>query len=267
VKRESVLASQGRQAESNRMPDRQPLGRTQEPQAGLETVRVSVREGYKLWAATYDDNPNPLLALEERGLCPMLPDLRCKDALDIGCGTGRWLRALLDRGARSVVGVDSCAEMIGRASKKAFLRNRLILADGLALPLRSRVADVIVCSFTVGHVLNTRVLASELARVVRPRADVFVTDMHPEAQARGWRCAFSRTDQTVEIRTFAHALEDLRSSFDCEGFKLVKSGEFCLGEPERRIFWVAGKENIFETARLVRAVLVLHFRLVQSRTG
>jgi hypothetical protein len=30
---------------------------------------------------------------------------------------------------------------------------------------------------------------------------------------------------------------------------------------------VAGKENIFETARLVRAVLVLHFRLVQSRTG
>jgi len=236
-------------------------------ESGHDKVLVSSQEGYKLWSATYDDDPNPLLALEERGLCPMLPDLRCKDALDIGCGTGRWLRALLDRGARSVVGVDSCAEMIGRASSKPFTRNRLVLADALALPLRARMADVIVCSFTVGHLLNTRLLASEVARVARPGADIFVTDMHPEAQARGWRCAFRRTDQTVEIRTFAHALEDHRSSFEREGFKLAKSGEFCLGEPERRIFWVAGKDNIFETACSVRAVLVLHFRLVQSAIG
>jgi len=243
------------------------LCRAPKLQGSVDTHFVSVQEGYKLWAATYDDDPNPLLALEERGLCPMLPDLRRKDALDIGCGTGRWLRALLDRGARSVVGVDFCAEMIGRASIKRFLRTRLVLADGLALPLRARMADVILCSFTVGHVLNTRLLAKELARVARPHADVFVTDMHPDAQARGWRCAFRRTDQTVEIRTFAHALEDLRSSFDCEGFKLVKSGEFCLGEPERRIFWVARKENIFETACSVRAVLVLHFRPVRSVTG
>ena len=242
-------------------------GQESRVEGGPDTVLVSAQEGYKLWAATYDDDPNPLLALEERGLCPMLPDLRCKDALDIGCGTGRWLHALLHHGARSAVGVDFCAEMIGRASSKALLRNRLVLADGLALPLRARMADVIVCSFTVGHVLNTRLLASELARVARPRADVFVTDMHPEAQARGWRCAFRGTGQTVEIKTFAHAPEDLRSSFECEGFKLLKSGEFCLGEPERRIFWVAGKNSMFETACSVRAVLVLHFRLVRSVPG
>jgi len=237
-------------------------GQESKVESGPDTVLVSAQDGYKLWAATYDDDPNPLLALEERGLCPMLPDLRCKDALDIGCGTGRWLRALLDRGPRSVVGVDSCPEMIGRASSKPLLRNRLVLADGLALPLRARVADVIVCSFTVGHVLNTRVLASELARVGRPRADVFVTDMHPEARARGWRCAFRRANQTVEIKTFAHAPEDVRSSFECNGFKHVKSGDFCLGEPERRIFWVAGKDHMFETACSMPAVLIHHFRLV-----
>ena len=228
---------------------------------GQGAVCVSAPEGYQLWAETYDDDPNPLLALEERGLCPMLPDLRCKDALDIGCGTGRWLSTLLGRGARSVVGVDASAAMIVRAATKPLLRGRLVLADCLALPLRAQVADVIVCSFAVGHVLNTRALASELARVARPHADVFVTEMHPEAQARGWRCAFRRENKTVEISNSAHTPEDLRRSFEPEGFKLVQSRDLCLGEPERRIFSEARKSHIFETACSRPAVLVLQFRL------
>ena len=227
----------------------------------LDTILVSAQEGYKLWAATYDDEPNPLLALEARGLCSMLPDLRGKDALDVGCGTGRWLSILLSRGARSVVGIDCSAAMIVCAATKPSLRNRLVLADGLALPLRALVADVIVCSFAVGHVLDTRGLASELARVARPHADVFVTDMHPEAQARGWRCAFRRENKTVEINSSAHASEDLRRSFEPEGFKLVRSCDLHLGEPERRIFSAAKKDHIFEAACSRPAVLVLHFRV------
>ena len=227
----------------------------------LDTIYVSAREGYRLWAATYDDDPNPLLALEERELNPILPHLKYKDALDVGCGTGRWLSTLLGRGARSVVGVDSSAEMIVRAATKPLLRNCLVLGDCLALPLRAQVADVIVCSFTVGHVLNTRALASELSRVARPHADVFVTDMHPEAQARGWRCAFRREDKTVEIKSFVHTLEDVRKSFEPEGFKLVQSRDLHLGEPERRVFLEARKSRIFETACSLPAVLLLHFKL------
>jgi hypothetical protein len=118
-----------------------------------------------------------------------------------------------------------------------------------------------LCSFTIGHVSNIGALASELGRVARPCADVFVSDMHPAAQARGWRCAFRRADRTVEIETFVHTAPELRASFEHEGFSLVKSGDFRLGEPERRIFAAAGKDAMFETARAVPAVLVLHFRL------
>ena len=39
-----------------------------------ESNCVSPGEGYKLWAASYDGDLNPLLALEERALRPMLPD-------------------------------------------------------------------------------------------------------------------------------------------------------------------------------------------------
>jgi len=226
-----------------------------------ESTRVSPGEGYKLWAATYDEDLNPLLALEVRALRPMLPGLRHKDAVDIGCGTGRWLCTLAGLGARSVVGADASPEMLRRANAKPSLRGRLVLADNCALPLRGESADVMVCSFTLGHVFDTRALASELARVARPGADLFVTDMHPAARAQGWRCAFRCADRTVEIETFVHALPDLRDSFEDEGFSLVKSGDFRFGESERPIFSAAGKDAIYETARRVPAVLVLHFRL------
>ena len=226
-----------------------------------EPTCVSALQGYKLWAATYDSDLNPLLALEERVLRPMLPELRHKDALDIGCGTGRWLCTLVNLGARSVIGVDASPEMILCARAKPSLRGRLVIADTARLPLRPKSADVILCSFTTGHVFNTRVLASELKRVARPGADVFVTDMHPAARARGWRCAFRSAGRTVEIKTFIHAVPDLRDSFEGEGLSLVKSGDFRLGEPERRIFTAAGKHARFEGVRAVPAVLVLHFRL------
>jgi malonyl-CoA O-methyltransferase len=222
---------------------------------------VSPQEGYKLWAATYDDDPNPLLALEDRELENLLPSLGGKDALDVGCGTGRWLRKLLAHGARSVVGVDFCAPMVGRANSQPALQQRLVLGDCLALPLRAQVADVIVCSFTVGHLSNPRALASELARVARPHAEIFLTDMHPLAQARGWRCAFRSQSRAIEIKSFVHAPEDLQKSFAAEGIKLVQSRDLSLGEPERRIFSRAGKSHIFERACSLPAVLVLHRRL------
>jgi len=222
---------------------------------------VSAKEGYRLWAATYDDDPNPLLALEERGVFPILPGLRYKDALDVGCGTGRWLQTFLSLGARSVLGVDYSAEMMVRAAGKPVLRNRLVLGDCLALPLRARVADVVVCSFVVGHVLKLRTFASELSRVSRLHADVFITEMHPDAQASGWRCAFRRGNKTVEVSGLTHTPADLRKTFESEGFELVLCRDLRLGEPERRIFAKAGKGHLFEAACSLPAVLVLQFRL------
>ncbi len=229
--------------------------------ATSERRRVSAQEGYRLWAATYDDDPNPLLALEERGLDLLLPSLEGKEGLDVGCGTGRWLRRLFVRGARSVVGVDFTAEMTARAAANPLLRNRLILADCVSLPFRPQIADFIVCSFTVGHVGNIRALARELSRVSRPRAELFVTDLHPEAQARGWRCGFRYLHGSVELEGFVHTQRDTERSFGSEGFNLVGCHDLRLGEPEKPVFARAGKSSFFREACAVPAVVVYHFLL------
>jgi len=65
-------------------------------------VQIGITAGYDKWAATYDRDPNPLIALEESVVLELVGDVRGKQVLDLGCGTGRsdfhpyWI--VFDRG-------------------------------------------------------------------------------------------------------------------------------------------------------------------------
>ena len=223
-------------------------------------VVVSSEEGYELWAEAYDRDPNPLLALEERTLKPLLRGVAGKQALDVACGTGRWLQILLGLGACRAIGVDRSPGMLHMAATKNCLCGRLVRGDCVALPFRSEVAGLIVCSFALGHVSQVRRFASELARVAKVQADVWVTDLHPEGYSRGWRAAFRHSSGAREIVAFAHSMEEVREAFESAGLELVECMEPRLGEPERFIFTQTGKADLFRNLAGLPAVLICHFR-------
>ena len=227
-------------------------------------TRVSVEEGYGLWAPSYDGELNPLLALEQRQVEPMLPDLGGKRVLDVACGTGRWLERLLRGGARAGVGVDLSSAMLDSARGKRGLRDRLVRADGLRLPFASGIADLAICSFALAHLRELEPLVRELARVAGPQADLFVTDVHPRGYARGWQTAFFVDGRTVGISTFPHPVEEVRESFETHGFELLQLTEARLGEPEWPIFLQAGKAGHFKEACEAPAVLICQFRRKSS---
>jgi SAM-dependent methyltransferase len=230
------------------------------PGAALPPDLRKVNLGYALWAATYDREPNPLLALEERVLEPRLPDVRHKTVLDVGCGTGRWLIRLLRRGARWGVGVDLSTEMLGCAASKCPHGAWLARADALALPLSAKTMDLIICSFTLSHIGNLPEMASELARVARKGTDVYLSGLHPDARARGWRCAFRNGAETVEIPEFHRPLEAVPRFFTAAGFEFASLLEPHFGSEERSIFVSGGKAEQFEAATTVPAVFVCHLR-------
>ena len=51
-------------------------------------------------------------------LGPLLPRVTGLDVVDLGCGTGRWLHALIGSGPRSLLGVDPSPEMLAQAKAK-----------------------------------------------------------------------------------------------------------------------------------------------------
>lgn len=228
---------------------------------------ISAAEGYECWAPIYDDVPNPLLACEERYLLPLLTDVSNRSALDLACGTGRWLERLVAQGCESGVGIDCSLSMLQVAVKKSAIRGRLARADCESLPLPCAAFDLAICSFAVGHIRDLESMARELGRVTRTGADVFVSDLHPEAYLRGWRVGFRKGSTAIQIEMQSRAAEEIVQAFGANGFRCQTHESLWLGEPERLLFAKAGKSQVFADACRPPAVLVCHFTRRDCRSN
>jgi malonyl-CoA O-methyltransferase len=231
---------------------------------GDEVLTVAPAEAYERWAPTYDHAPNPLLAREERYLLPLFVDLHSKRILDLACGTGRWLETLVTRGAKAGVGIDCSSAMLRVARMKNAITTRLARADCESLPFRTAVFDLAICSFALGHIRDLGAMARELARVTKTGADVFVSDLHPQAYARGWRAGFRDGSTAVQIEMLPRGAEETVHAFRSEGFECTTHESLSIGDPEKPIFVRAGKGHAFAEACELPAVLVCHFRRLDS---
>jgi len=228
------------------------------------TPPVPVAEGYERWAPIYDSSPNPLLACEDRHLLPLLVDLGNKRILDLACGTGRWLERIMAREGPRGVGIDCSAAMLRVAGRKGTIIGRLAQGDCECLPFRTAIFDLAICSFALGHIRDLESMTRELARVTKPGGDVFLSDLHPEAYARGWRVGFRDDRTAVQIEMLPRVREEIVQAFDANGFECLAHLPLRLGDPEKAIFARAGKVHAFQEACQIPAVLLCHFRRLDS---
>lgn len=227
---------------------------------------MGVRDGYERWAPTYDHFPNPLLAREQRYVLPRLPGLRNRAVLDLACGTGRWLTQLSAVGAHLAVGVDLSSAMLRVACDKRELSGRVVQGDCLRLPFPPSTFDFSICSFALGHIQDLRSAAAELSRVMKPNSDLFITDLHPEAYAMGWRTGFRDQQTAVQVHTVSHSAEDILAASNSVGCECVTHVGLCLEEAEKHIFAAAGRQPLFQAACRIPAVLFCHFKKVSQPT-
>ncbi len=96
-------------------------------------------------------------------------------ALDVGCGTGGALQAFSPVGGLWI-GVDR-SELGLLFCRQRGLR-RLLQASAEALPVRSEIADVLLCLDVLYHrgVLDDRAVLAECFRVLRPGGTAVITD-------------------------------------------------------------------------------------------
>lgn len=166
---------------------------------------------YALWAASYPAHAhNPLMHAEERAMLALMPSLlEGQRVLDAGCGSGRYLRHALARGATSLLGVDLSGPMLARATAlfdEAPATAHIALAQGdlTALPLPDDSADVLLCGLAVGHVDDLAAVIHEFARVTRPHATLVVSDFHPVGAALGWQRDFRADGKRYAVHHAIH---------------------------------------------------------------
>ncbi|MGH2458336.1 MAG: ubiquinone/menaquinone biosynthesis methyltransferase [Chloroflexota bacterium] len=108
-------------------------------------------------------------------------------ALDVGSGTGDLALALARAGARRVIGVDFCAEMlsVARAKAKAAALDSTVsfaVGDALRLPFPDRSFDRVVNGFLLRNVADLPGALAEMARVLKPGGRLVCLEItHPPA--------------------------------------------------------------------------------------
>jgi ubiquinone/menaquinone biosynthesis C-methylase UbiE len=141
---------------------------------GGPAVALTVEEGYRTWAESYDEPGNGLVDVESAIVHRLLDRLPPGRALDAACGTGRHAAHLASRG-HEVVGVDGSPDMLARAAAKlpdADLRR----GELDALPLPDDHVDLVVCALALTHVPDLRPVFAEFARVLRPGGHLVTSD-------------------------------------------------------------------------------------------
>jgi len=227
----------------------------------MTTMAVSRSDVFDIWAQVYDEQPNPLLALEQRFLSRMLPDVSGLDVLDAGCGTGRWLQVLASHRPASLVGVDTSPEMLQRASAKLGTKSTLRLGSCTALPVQSATADLILASFILSYLDSVDTFARELHRVARPGANIFLTDMHPDtAISCNWKRAFKADGMEEHVQARTYSLKQITDAFQSCGFELLTRIEPGFDSPEKATFEQNGKLESYKSSANLPAIYILQLR-------
>lgn len=165
---------------------------------------VPTQEGYDRWAAIYDAEGNPLIALEEPVVASLLGETAGLAIADIGCGTGRHALQLAAGGAR-VTALDFSAGMLSRARDKAqrlSLTNTTFLQHNLLepLPLPDAHFDRVICCLVFDHIPRPELLFRELGRICKTDGQVIVSVMHPAMMLKGLSARFADPVTGQEVR-------------------------------------------------------------------
>lgn len=138
--------------------------------------------GYDRWAAVYDDK-DPSTWLDEPFLLKHLRPFPGCRILDVGSGTGRYLRQLTPSSYR-IVGIDLSRNMLAKAHQHLRRRPDVFLVQGSAtsLPFLPCSFDRIMSGLVVDHVGSPEQFFREVSTVLVPDGLAVVAAVHPEMQ-------------------------------------------------------------------------------------
>lgn len=148
--------------------------------------------------------------------------------LDIGCGTGLFMRRLLEADpACHVTGLDLSEQMLARARHccrelppQQAARTHLVQADAEYLPFDDGEFDVITCNHSFHHYPHQGKVLREMNRVLAPGGQLLIVDGDRD-RPWGW-LVFDIGVTTMEGLVHHCSATQLRGIFEAAGFQDIE---------------------------------------------
>ncbi len=195
---------------------------------------------YSLYAKDYEkailDNVYNAL-LERPSLLSMLPDVKSKTVLDLGCGPGIYAEHLIQQGA-DVTACDISEEMV------EIVRNKFAetvpcyvqdLNDGLPKEADNQY-DVVICPLTLHYIENLHHFFSEVSRTLKDGGVFFFSTHHPMVDFQSspsgnyFSCELVTEEwdtlgHPVQVQFYRRSLTDLFSAISGAGLNVCTLNE------------------------------------------
>ena len=168
---------------------------------------------YNHWAGSYDSQPdNLMLALDDEVFSGLLNHINIKNKIiaDIGCGTGRHWKKMLDNEPKKIIGFDVSEKMLKMLQQKFPQAETHRLINNKLLQLKNESCDCIISTLTIAHIQNAEEAITEWNRVLKPGGQMIITDYHPLALEKGGKRTFMHHDRIIAVKNYVHTLENLK---------------------------------------------------------
>lgn len=191
---------------------------------------VTVQDGYREWAESYDTTVLDLMDLRLLQRLRSVPWAGASRALDLACGTGRcgvWLRA---RGVSALDGLDLSEPMLTRAWTKS-VYDRLFLAPVDGTRRKAGSYDLVTMVLADEHLPELGPLYAEAARLLAPGGRFVLAGFHPHFLMLGVVTHFDRpSGEPVAIESYVHLMSDHVAAALAAGFRLDEMVEGTVDE-------------------------------------
>jgi SAM-dependent methyltransferase len=200
---------------------------------------VSVEEGYRRWAPTYESVVENAMDLSLLARLRSVPWAEVSRAIDLACGTGRIGRWLREQGVPRLDGVDLTPAMLDRARDKR-IYDRLTLADMRSTGLPPASYDLAVEVLADEHLESLEPLYDEAAKLIGPAGRFVIVGYHPHFLLNGIPTHFDDADgRPLAIESHVHLFSDHVGAAHASGFQLLEMEEGVIDETwlERKPKW------------------------------
>lgn len=167
----------------------------------------------------------------------ILNSKKAETVLDLGCGTGTFLR-FISKKAKKVFAVDASEKMIQKAKKRVDAEKlsnvQIQFADALKLPFEKDFFDTVYCINTFYHIKDKEKVISEISRVLKKNGTAYIefyNVLNP--------FAFLRTIANHFAKNMPHVYPDfipgLKKKLEKQGLKAKKLEVFSYVETSEAV--------------------------------
>lgn len=158
--------------------------------------------------------------LEIPMMLSLLPNLKEKRILDIGCGTGGMSRYFAEHGAKYVLGVDISSKMLKVAKEETQHGNieyrKLAMED---LPEIKDKFDIVFSSLAFHYVENFNKLMQDISNILNPQGILLFSQEHPVNTATILNANMEKKYVEIEGKRYYYL-----SDYNVEGVRNLKWG-------------------------------------------